>query len=154
MPSTLLLPPPQTMLKPPLSRGIDGRMPLTWPGDTVTSGTVPGAPNRKLLEPVPKIEVLACFSLLRLTSTKRMSVCTWLIGAVCMVCVSSASARSAVARPSTNSMLLRASALHSVQTLRLVVPACLPVTRKPRVPSNWTSATSGSPTARRWIGSG
>ncbi|MCY1404738.1 hypothetical protein D9M71_199540 [compost metagenome] len=154
MPSTLLLPPPQTMLKPPLSSGMRGAMPPTWPGVTVTRGTVPGAPNRKLLEPVPKMEVLASFSLLRLTSTKRMSVCTWLGGAERAASTSSSAVRSAVALPSTNSMLLRASALHSVHTLRLVAPACLPVTRKPRGPTSWTSAISGSPTASRLIGSG
>src|SRR5476651_779508 len=149
MPSTLLLPPPQTMLKLLLFSGMAGTTPPTVPGDTVTPGTVPGEPNRKLPEPLPKIEVLASLSLVRLTSTKRISVCTWLGNSGSSDGGAAASVINAVALPRTNTMLCRGEVEHAVQTIRLVAPGPTPVSRKPSLPPGVTSATFGSPTANR-----
>ncbi|MNR28019.1 hypothetical protein D3C85_1453220 [compost metagenome] len=60
MPRNLLLPPPQTMLNMSLAKGMLGAAIRgsmlnsgTTPGVTPVLGTVPGAPNRKLFEPLP-----------------------------------------------------------------------------------------------------
>ena len=66
----LTRPPPKPMLKYLLLAG--GPPVMTFSAVVISE---PGEPNRKLL-PMPKIEVLASCSLVRLTSTKRISVCT------------------------------------------------------------------------------
>ncbi|MCY1460770.1 hypothetical protein D9M71_783560 [compost metagenome] len=72
----MLLPPPQMMLKPPA--GLPKVPSSPPPGVTEMLLRLPGAPSTKRFEPWRTREVLACLSLPRLTSTKRMSVCTWL----------------------------------------------------------------------------
>ncbi|MNN32104.1 hypothetical protein D3C81_1458160 [compost metagenome] len=65
----MVLPPTHEKLNSELSTGRRGC------GTPSIGGKVPGEPNRKLPR-VPISEAVASLSLVRLTSTKRMSVCT------------------------------------------------------------------------------
>src|SRR5690349_815299 len=109
-PSHLLLPPPQMMLKPPLALPkVPSRLPM---GSTVKFPRLPGDPSTKVLEPRRTSEVLACLSLLRLTSTNRMSVCTWLDRLAARL--PGTPPASAIAREPTRTTLLIGWSLHGV----------------------------------------
>ncbi|MNH12203.1 hypothetical protein D3C79_717380 [compost metagenome] len=149
-----LLPPPQTMLKTVSSRGIDGVTLGTEPGLTDVPGTVPGEPIRLLLEPLKNNRAPASLYLVRRTSTKRMSACTWLISCASCDGKKLSSAMSALARPLTNTMARCGDGAHAVHSIRVVLPWPTAVITTPRSPLACTSATFGSPTATRLIASG
>ena len=141
----LTLPPPKPILK---YLALATGPPVMIPSAVLRNE--PGEPNRKLL-PMPKIEVLASCSLVRLTSTKRISVCT------CTGKVGSSEGGNAVpvkpeaALPLTNSMVWCGSFEQALQTIRLVVPEAIPVSKKALGPLERISAMVGSPTAMREI---
>ena len=112
-----------------------------------------GLPRKKLL-PMPRILVLASLSLVRLTSTKRISVCTWLGSVGSSEGDSDWLVSAEVALPLTNTMLWRGVVEQPVHTIRLVAPLPTPVSRKWRSPLTRTSAIFGSPMARRVIATG
>lgn len=146
------LPPPKIRLNPELP--VPKVPPRPLPSAlTLMSPRLPGAPSTQRLPPRRTNEVLACFSLLRLTSTKRISVCTWFGSSSAAPAVNAGAPRvSTLPRPSTSTRLRNGSGLQPVQISRLVEPCSLPVTRKPRRSSNCTSAIFGSPMASRSIG--
>lgn len=134
--------------------GINGRAIGTSPGVTRVPGTVPGDPIRLLFEPLKNSRAPASLYLLRCTSTKRISACTWL--GSCWSCADSivSSAMSALARPLTNSMARCGAGAQAVHSIRLVLPGPTAVSNTARSPLAWTSATLGSPTATRLMATG
>ncbi len=141
----MVLPPTQEKLNSELSTGRRGC------GTPSIGGSVPGEPNRKLPR-VPISDAVASLSLVRLTSTKRMSVCTCdgRVGSSDGTLLVSA----VVAAPWTKTMACCGCAEQAVQTIRLVAPGPTPVSKKDEPPLACTSAIFGSPTASRVIATG
>ncbi|MCY1429530.1 hypothetical protein D9M71_454510 [compost metagenome] len=134
-------------LKLSLFTGIDG---VTMPPMV---GKVLGEPNSQLPR-MPKIEAEASLSLVRLTSTKRISVCTWLGSNGSSEGTDGTLVSADVALPLTNTMLWRGVFEQAVQTIRLVVPGAMPVSMNALLPLGCTSAIFGSPTASCVTGTG
>lgn len=137
------------MLNTPLSSGISGLVTGTLPGVTLVPGTVPGEPISELLEPLKNNRAPASLSLVRLTSTKRISAWIWLGNSPSIDGSACAPARSAVARPRTKTMVWRGSLAQLVHRLRLVAPGPMALSSRALLPTACTSATFGSPTAAR-----
>lgn len=73
--------------------------------------------------------MLASLSLVRLTSTKRISVCTWLGSNGSSEGGRDKLLSADVALPLTNTMLWRGALVQAVHTIRLVAPLATPVSR-------------------------
>ncbi|MNJ34041.1 hypothetical protein D3C77_287390 [compost metagenome] len=110
---------------------------------------VPGDPISELFEPLKNSRAPASLNLVRLTSTKRMSACTWLGKVGSWDGGSAVSAMSAVAAPLTNSMAWRGVLEQAVQSIRLVAPGLSAVNTMAWSPLACTSAIFASPTATR-----
>src|SRR5471032_538147 len=141
------------MVLPPIHEKLNWVLSTGSVGVFTPLGSVPGEPSWKLPR-LPINDAVASLSLVRLTSTKRMSVCTWDGNSGSSDGSTLVLVRAAVALPWTNTMLWRGSLAQAVQTIRLVAPGAMPVSKKDELPLACTSAILGSPMARRVIATG